>query len=244
MSAIMMKYNPAFLTEEELIEGFAVRQAELSSILEVVKENTANSNQHILIVGPRGIGKTTLVLRAAAAIRQEEEFKNKWYPLVFGEESYQVGSAGEFWLEGLFHLAQQTKEDRWQKTFNDLKTEKDEGRLRERALGQLMEFAAEQKKRLILIVENMGMLLGDQLKEDDEWALRHTLQNEKRIMLLGTAIRRFEEIEGINKAMFDLFKVQELNPLDTKECKALWKKITGDQPTRGRIRPIRIVGSA
>ena len=34
--------------------------------------------------------------------------------------------------------------------------------------------------------------LGDQISEDDAWKLRHTLQNEPRVMLLATATSRFE----------------------------------------------------
>jgi tetratricopeptide (TPR) repeat protein len=39
------------------------------------------------------------------------------------------------------------------------------------------------------------MLLGQQLSERGAWDLRHTLLNENRIMLLATAISRFEAID-------------------------------------------------
>ncbi len=71
MTAIKaMKYNPAFLTDEALIDFFVARHVELDLILETIRENTDESNQHILIIGPRGIGKTMLVLRVAAEIRR------------------------------------------------------------------------------------------------------------------------------------------------------------------------------
>ena len=60
--------------------------------------------------------------------------------------------------------------------------------LRDRALVQLLEFSTERGKRILLIVENLDMLLGDQLKGHDAWDLRHTLVNGARIMMLGTAI--------------------------------------------------------
>src|ERR1044072_4314508 len=116
MTPASMKYNPAFLGDDALIHSFVARMSELERILEVVRENAAESNQHLLIVGARGLGKTTLVLRSAAEIRTEPELTAKWHPIVFGEETYQANSPGEFWLEALFHLGEQTGDDRWKKT--------------------------------------------------------------------------------------------------------------------------------
>ena len=98
----MMKYNPAFLTDEELIAGFVVRTKELESILTIIRENTSGSNQHILVEGPRGSGKTMLVRRVAAEIRRDESFNQKWYPILFAEESYMIQTPGEFWLDGRY----------------------------------------------------------------------------------------------------------------------------------------------
>lgn len=236
-----MKYNPAFLTEEELVRQFVVRLTDLELILETIRQNTGNSNQHILVIGPRGIGKTMLVLRAVAEVKADSDLCQSWYPLVFGEESYKVCSPGEFWLEALFHLAEQTQQDRWRNTYLDLKSEHDETRLRERALAQLMDFADELGKRILLIVENMNMLLGEQISADDAWVLRHTLLNEPRLMLLGTATSRFEEFDNMGKAMYELFKIQMLQPLNDEECRTYWKAITGQEPKKERVRPIKIL---
>jgi len=237
----MVKNNPAFLTADELVEAFVVRQAELGLIIEVVRENIGESNQHFLVIGPRGIGKTMLALRVAEEARRAEDLKGRWYPLVFAEESYQVTSPGEFWLEALFHLAEQTKDERWKKTYEELKREGDETRLRERALAQLMDFADEVGRRILLIVENLNMLAGGLIGDDDAWVLRHTLQNEPRVMLLATATSRFEEVENSGKAMFDLFRPMELEPLGTKDCGKLWHAITGKDVSDKRVTPLKIL---
>ncbi len=236
-----MKYNPAFLSDEELIDAFVVRQTELDLLLQVLRENTAESNQHVLLIGPRGIGKTMLVLRVAAETRRADDLRERWYPLVFAEESYQACTAGEFWLEALFHLAEQTKDARWRRAYEELRGEEDEARLRERALAQLMDFADAQGKRILLIVENLNMLLGDQLSDDDAWALRHTLLHEPRVMLLATAASRFAEIENAGMAMFDLFRVHELHPLEEDDCARIWASIAEKGVPDGRIRPIQIL---
>ncbi|HEX2094182.1 MAG TPA: tetratricopeptide repeat protein [Longimicrobiaceae bacterium] len=235
-----MKYNPAFLGDEELIRSFVARNAELETILGIIRENTAGSNQHLLIIGPRGIGKTTLVLRSAAEVRANPELAARWHPIVFGEETYEANSPGEFWLEALFHLGQQTGEARWQGAYEELRRERDEARLRGRVLAQLMDFADEQDKRLVLVVENLNMLVGEQLDRDDAWALRHTLMNEPRLMLLGTATSRFREME-YNQALYELFRIIELEPLGQEDAQALWTAATGQGITARRLRPLQIL---
>lgn len=246
MNRKIVKYNPAFLTDQELIDGFVVRLTEYELILEIVRENTSESNQHILVIGPRGSGKTTLVRRVAAEIRRDENLKEQWYPIIFGEESYMVSTPAEFWLEAVFHLGFQTKDKKWKKLYEELKEESDEERLREKALAQLLDFADAEGKRLMLVVENLHQLLGDQISDEDAWVLRKTLLHERRIMLLGTSVGpfwtgRFEEVESESKAMFELFKKIELDPLTDFQCKTLWKSITGKEAEDNYIRPINIL---
>ncbi|MDO9040811.1 MAG: tetratricopeptide repeat protein [Desulfocapsaceae bacterium] len=241
MTKRLMKYNPSFLTEEELIESFVVRHSDLEIIVGIIGENITDSNQHVLVIGPRGSGKTTLVHRVAAEIKQNTELRDRWYPLIFSEESYEVVSAGEFWLEALFHLSEQADDEKWKRTYVELKNETDDQRLAGRALAQLMDFADSQNKRILLIVENLNMLLGDLTSDDEAWKIRHTLINEPRMMLLATATNRFEHIENSSQAMFEMFKMQELKPLDDDECNRIWGQITGQKLPGERIKPIRIL---
>jgi tetratricopeptide (TPR) repeat protein len=241
MAKRLMKHNPAFLSVEELVAGFVVRHADLDLVLEHIREQPESAPQHILLIGPRGIGKTTMVLRVAAAVRADAELDKKWYPLVFGEEAYQVGTAAELWLEAILHLADQTGEARYKMAYEELRKQRDEKRLYEQVLAVLMDFADAQKKRLLVVVENMNMLLGEQLSADDGWTLRHTLQNERRILLLGTATTRFDEIDNVEKAMYDLFWTHDLRPLELEECRALWQSISGKEIAARRIRPVQIL---
>jgi tetratricopeptide (TPR) repeat protein len=236
-----MKYNPAFLADEILIQSFVARTAELEVILGVIRGNNSGSNQHLLVIGPRGIGKTTLVLRSAAELRTDPRLGGRWHPIVFGEESYQVSTPGEFWLEALFHLGQQTGGTRWQQAHEELLRERDEARLRGKAISQLMDFADEQGKRLVLIVENLHQLIGGQIDGDDAWSLRETLMNEPRLMLLGTATSRFDRIDDYGQALYEMFRIIPLQPLDQPEAQALWAASTGEAVPSNRIRPLQIL---
>ena len=191
-----------------------------------------------------------LVLRVAEEVRRDEDLCEKWYPLPFAEESYPVTTPGEFWLEALFHLAHRTDDRDLKKSYDEIGEEKDENRLRERALARLLDVADEQDKGVLLIVENLNMLLGDQISPADAWVLRETLLHEPRVMLLATATSQLrwekrgilqDEIANLEKAMFELFKLYELKPLNLAECSLLLRSITGKDSSEARIRPIEIL---
>lgn len=241
MARQFVKYNPAFLDTGKLVENFVVRETDLQMIVRTVRDNMAASNQHVLVIGPRGSGKTTLVRRVSAEIRRDEALDKAWYPLVFAEESYNALTVADFWLESIFHLAEQTGDGRWMASHDELRRDPDEKRLAQRALGKLLDFADSIGKRILLIVENLDMLLSEFSDETDAWALRHTLMNEPRLMLLATATARFEQIDHPAKAMFEMFRIHELKPLDDEACNRLWALVASEPLPGEQIRPIRIL---
>ena len=104
---IVRKRNPGMLqSDEEVTQQFVVREHELATVLDVLRGNVeADSCQHTLIVAPRGRGKTMLLARVAAELRTDSELASRLLPVHFMEESDEVFSAADFWLEVLFYLA-------------------------------------------------------------------------------------------------------------------------------------------
>ena len=242
MGTLSFKYNPGVLGDSELVRSFVVRHKCLHLILEALKENaeSASANRHLLVVGPRGIGKTMLVRRVAAEVRTNPEYGRTWFPIVYGEESYQVSTSGEFWLEALFHLSENAAMPNMDRTLHELREETNDARLRERALAQLLDFADSKSRRLLFVVENLNMLC-EQITPEAAWELRHTLTNEPRIMLLGTATSRFDAITHADQAWFELFAVQELKPLDHAESHILWHFLANQDLKPGHVRALRIL---
>ena len=243
MAVAVKKYNPGFLTDDEIIDSFCVRTAEFESIVESLRESAASSSTHSLVIGPRGSGKTHLLLRVAAEVRRDLALSGI-FPVVFSEESYEVATCGEFWLECLGRLAEQAPEDQrasLRLTYDDLRTVSDDRTLADRCLGSLLDFADRHDTRLLLVVENLNMLFSDMSDLDVGWQLRKTLQTEPRIILLGSATSRFHEIDSPEHALYDLFRVLTLRPLDTAECEALWETVSGKPSVGDTVRPLEIL---
>ena len=237
------KYNPGFLSDDEIVASFCVRNAEFASLLESLHASDGNANVHSLVVGPRGSGKTHLLLRVAAEVRRDARLSG-FYPIVFSEESYEVATVGEFWLECLNHLAEQAPEVEragLRLSYNDLRTTADDRDLAGRCLGTILDFADRHTKRLLLTVENLNMLFADIADPDTGWRLRHTLQTEPRIVLLGSSTSRFDEIDHPDHALYDLFRVVTLQALDTEECDTLWSALSGQPRGSQPIRPLQIL---
>ena len=245
MALNIKKYNPGFLTDDELISSFCVRTGEFESIIETLGDTGASSNAHTVVIGPRGSGKTHLLLRIAAEVRREAALA-ELFPIVFAEESYEVATTGEFWLECLGLLAEQapaTERDDLRLSYHDLRCMplEDDRALAERCLGSLLDFADRQGKRLLLVVENLNMLFAEISDPYMGWRLRKTLQTEPRIFLLGSATSRFAEIDHPEHALYDLFRVITLRPLDTGECEALWSTVSGQPAGTQPVRPLQIL---
>ena len=239
------KYNPGFLSMDELVAIFCVRTAEYESLIEALRECSGSANTHQIVIGPRGSGKTSLLLRVAAEVFRDADLSARFFPIVFAEESYEVSTAGEFWLECVSRLADQAPHRQGDvdlhRTFEELRTIHDDRTLEGRCLGVLQDFADREKKRLVLIVENLNMMFTDMGDDDAGWRLRKALQTEPRIVLLASATSRFDQMNDPKEALYELFRVIRLHPLDTEDCATLWQTVSGQTRTPQTIQALRIL---
>ncbi len=242
------KFNPGtFQSDEEVIRQFVVRQPELEIVLDVLHGNVETpACQHVLIVAPRGRGKTMLLTRVAAELRTDNELSRCMLPVRFMEESHEVFDIADFWLETLFYLSKEivrTDPDlsrELQATHADLAGQWRGEFLADRAKATVLDASDRLGRKLVLMIENM-QTLSDDVDDDFGWQLRETLQTEPQIILLGTATSRFERLDDVREPFFELFRILDLKPLDTDACRRLWQVVSGDEISIHGIRPLQIL---
>ena len=242
------KFNPGtFQSDDEVVRQFVVRQGELDLVLEVIRSNTDSpSCQHVLIVGPRGRGKTMLLARVGVELRADNALSQRLFPVRFMEESQEIATLADFWLEALFHLARAnaTGNPEFSRellaTHADLTARWRDTNIEECARAAFLEAADRLDRKVVLMVENLQALCSD-LDDDFGWQLRQTLQSEPRLMMLATATSRFRGLDDANRPFFELFRIVELEPLSTDACRRLWNMVSGDKQTSREIRPLRIL---
>ena len=187
-----------------------------------------------------------LLARAAAELRTNDKLSKYLLPVQFMEESQEIFNLADFWLETLFHLSRESIRldpviarelqdrhtaltDRWH-----------DQAIEEHAHAAVLEAADRLDKRLVLMVENLQGLC-ENVDKDFGWKLRAVLQSEPQIMLLASATSRFKGLDDVDQPFFELFRIIDLEPLTTDECRRLWQLLSGDTEIGRQIRPLQIL---
>ena len=212
-------YNPAHLTPEELKASFAVREQVLEDMLTVIREEVPDRPcQHMMIIGQRGMGKTTLGLSLLESVKDDAELASQWQPVAFYEESYGIGDLAGFWLAALRHLTHAVEDASWEEKADDLeKQERDAERLAAYALAALQDFCAESGKRLILFVENFDGILDQFRDQRDVHALRAALIERPEFLFIGSASSVFGRILSHGEPLYEFFRLFVLEGLGGEE---------------------------
>ncbi|MCP4219070.1 MAG: AAA family ATPase [bacterium] len=241
------KYDPRLKSREELERTFICGERILQGLLEEFQpsESAMLSYQSWLITGPRGAGKSHLLTLLYHRIRDDREFAQYWWPLLFPEELFMTSSLYGLLLE-VFRLifksaAAHDVPETIRAEFDEIKSTKFPGNVKQKEsdlhfrakrLLQLLESLHKASgKRFILMLENMQHLLGEQLRTDDARLLRSFMNEHPDVLiLLGTALTVFNEVIDYGKPFYHFFRLRAMENLECgRTIEFLRKLATGGQ---------------
>jgi len=216
-------YNPAILDDASFLNGFAARQDLAERLLQRLGETTADGlATHHLILGQRGMGKTSLLRRLALGVRDDPRLAAVLLPLSFREEQYNVHNLHVLWLNCLDALG-----DWFERTGQPARAaalDRDVARLAQgpaddpegtAALETFQRWTRELGRRPLLLLDNLDIILNGLAKQ--QWSLRGALQRPGGIVVVGASAGWLEATEEKNAAFYDFFQVTVLEPLGADE---------------------------
>ncbi len=209
-------YNQTAQSDDDFVACFVARHEVLDTLLRRLRAaEPKSSGDHYILIGPRGMGKTSLLRRIAIAINRESDLAERYVPLGFREEQYNVLALGDFWRncgEALAGWAEATgRVDLARRLDVDLVTPPwtDD----EASAAQFDYGVGTLQRRAVLLVDNLDLIL-DALPDADNWALRRHLQARRGPIVIGAATRPLKQSAERNAAFYEFFEPVYLEPLD------------------------------
>ena len=232
---ILSTYTPSNTDPELLKRIFVQREKLLERIVDRLSRSmTTGDKHHILLIGPRGCGKTNLVSLAVWELQKNPQLADCMRIAWLGEDDS---------FTGLIHLAfgiasQLAKE--YPKEFPaDFKTAVRGLPNDDAALAVLQSTVGRLGARnLLLVTENMDQTfhsLGDSGQK--KW--RAFLQETRKIATLATAQQLFSGVSDRKEAFFGFFDIQHLKPLSVDEAVELITRISVEHSNRELIRYLK-----
>ena len=230
------KYNPNEINEKDFLEKFVIRNDIFEDIFEDIKNVDFDvSNQHYIIVGQRGQGKTSLLRRISIAIKDDKTLAKFMIPIKFSEEQYQIRSLCRF-FEVIAEELQENSSEIFPNILDNLESHIEDEDYYSKCFDYFDEMVKSQNKKLIILSDNIDELLG-KLKEQEQRQLRQILITSSTIRIVGASTKMIEQHLDYAKPFYEYFKIIKLDGLDYDES-IKFLRVIGDKEQNKKIEEI------
>lgn len=215
-------YNPDNQTKQELLDNFVVRLPVFDKLFRSIKDSTMDdAEQHFLIQGQRGTGKTTLLLKLAHEIENDPALTEWLIPVRLNEEQYNIFSLCRLWESVAAQLEDQPGFEDLLDIFEKSFEEKDYPANCYRILEKRLQ---RENKKLLLLIDNIVDVF-KKIGEKECRQLRDILHTTTEIRIIAASARTLEHSFSHDKPFFEFFKIIYLEGLNQKETETLLLKL-------------------
>lgn len=226
------KHNPDEIPQAEFLERFVVREKIFEEIFKDIQTSDyAVANQHYIIIGQRGQGKTTLLRKLQIEVDNDTKLAKFLIPVKFAEEQYQIRSLSRLWEEVADYL-QSLHEEHFPHVLDDMEEHFEDDDYGLKAFGYLDSALKKKKKKLLLLIDNIDELIG-KLNEKEQRRLREILLGSSSFRIVGGSTKMIEQHYDYGKPFYEFFKIIKLKGFTKEESIAFLRSIgKGEQRKR------------
>jgi len=229
-------YTPSNTPPEDLLAIFVQRELFLDRIVErLARSMTDTQKHHILLVGPRGCGKTNLITLAQHKLRSMPELEKFMRIAWLGEDNVFTAPI-DLALGIADQLATEYPED-FDLDFREKVYGLDPVQAAEAVLGLVVDRLGHRS--LLLLTENLDRTLGN-FGDMGRKRLRAFFQETRKISTLASSQQLFSEVSKREEVFFGFFDIHHLEPLDRNEALRLIQLIAREQ---GNDKLVRYAGT-
>ena len=230
------KYNPNEMSEDEFLKRFVVRKAVFDEVFEALQSaDYSVPNQHHILIGQRGQGKTTILRKLSIEIQKDKKLSKFLIPVQFSEEQYSMRGLCSLWERVAEYL-----EDHYGEMFEDalenVESHEDDDNYEMKCFSYLEKQLKQHKKKLVLFIDNINILL-ESLQEQEQHHLREILLTSSSFIIVGGSTKMFEQQYEYSKPFYEFFNSITLDGLTFDESIALLR-ILGDKEQTNKIEHI------
>jgi len=196
-------YNPDNQTKQELLDNFVVRLPVFDKLFRSIKNSKMDdAEQHFLIQGQRGTGKTTLLLKLAHEIENDPALTEWLIPVRLNEEQYNIFSLCRLWESVAAQLEDQPGFEDLLDIFEKSFEEKDYPANCYRILEKRLQ---RENKKLLLLIDNIVDVL-KKIGDKECRQLRDILHTTTEIRIIAASARTLEHSFSHDKPFFEFWR--------------------------------------
>ena len=209
---IIAKFTPSLIPRPTLERIFVAREPILDAIMDRIRAAATTASQnHTLLIGPRGAGKTHLIALAYYRTLDLIEFGHRLQVSWLPEDPWKVVSYRHLLAAVLDGLT-------------PAPSGRDPIPTSEQQLESMLVDLAHQHGPIVVLVENLDQILA-RLTDLGQQRLRHLLQSEEGLLLVATTTRLERDLSDQARPFYGFFTTTRLQPFSVTEAQQMLRAL-------------------